>query len=211
MPEDIDLENRQPVIAVGSNRAPEQLYRKFSDSLESCIPVTWGWMRGYDVVYCAHVTRYGSVPATLHGSPGTHVRVAVTWLTDAQLARMHMTENLGVSYVYGSFDPGVIDLGDGRLAMRAGCYIAKRGALALDGSPVALAEIEATGRRFKSLPQRAKLALLHTMFGDHPEQRAWVLSLLGDENRIRRADLTELLSRTKIPFEDRRFRVLLGQ
>ncbi|WP_051285279.1 hypothetical protein [Nisaea denitrificans] len=210
LPVDPDLGNRQPVIAVGSNRAPEQLARKFGDMGESTIPVTWAWMHGYDVVYCAHLAGYGSVPATLHGSPGTEVRVAVTWLTEVQLERMHETENVGASYVYGTFDPDAINLGDGRPAMRAGCYITKCGALALDGAPVALAEIEAKGRQFKSLPQAAKLALLHGMFGDHPEEAAWVLSLLGEENGPRRAHLTERLSEKTVPFDDPRFRVILG-
>lgn len=205
-----DLGGRQPVIAVGSNRAPEQLARKFGAEQDRTIPVTWAWMHGYDVVYCAHLAGYGSVPATLHDSPGTDVRVAVTWLTEAQLERMHETENVGASYVYGTFDPDAVDFGDGRPAMRAGCYITKRGALALDGAPVALAEIEARGRQFKSLSQAAKLALLHSMFGDHPEEEAWVLSLLGEENGPRRAHLTERLSETTKLFEDPRFRVILG-
>lgn len=205
-----DLNGRQPVIAVGSNRAPEQLARKFGAEQDRTIPVTWAWMHGYDVVYCAHLAGYGSVPATLHGSPETEVRVAVTWLTEVQLERMHETENVGASYVYGTFDPDAIDLGAGRPAMRAGCYITKRGALALDGAPVALAEIEAKRRRFRSLPQAAKLALLHSMFGDHPEEEAWVLSLLGEENGPRRAHLTERLSETTMLFEDPRFRVILG-
>ena len=206
----VDLGGRQPVIAVGSNRAPEQLARKFGPEHDRTIPVTWAWMQGYDVVYCAHLAGYGSVPATLHGSPGTEVRVAVTWLTEAQLERMHETENVGASYVYGTFDPDTINLGEGRPAVRAGCYITKCGALALDGAPVALAEIEARGRRFRSLPQAAKLALLHSMFGDHPEEEAWVLSLLGEENGPRRAHLTERLSEATVLFEDPRFRVVLG-
>ncbi|MEO9901404.1 hypothetical protein [Nisaea sp.] len=210
LPANIDLAERQPVIAVGSNRAPEQLHRKFGDNPVCDIPVTWGWMHGYDVVYCAHLAGYGSVPATLHDSPGTEVRVAVTWLTEEQLERMHETENVGASYVYGTFEQDAVELGDGRPAVRAGCYITKRGALALDGVPVALAEIEARGRRFKSLLQAEKLALLHNMFGDHPDEAAWVLSLLGEENALRRADLTERLSETTVLFEDPRFRVILG-
>ena len=101
-----DLGSRQPVIAVGSNRAPEQLARKFGPEHDRTIPVTWAWMQGYDVVYCAHLAGYGSVPATLHGSPGTEVRVAITWLTEEEAwvlsllgeengpRRAHLTERL---------------------------------------------------------------------------------------------------------------------
>lgn len=208
--QDVDLSCRQPVIAVGSNRAPEQLWRKFGDGPGSEIPVTWGWMHGYDVVYCAHVAGYGSVPATLHCSPGTEVRVAVTWLTAAQLDRMHETENVGENYVYGTFDEDAIDLGAARPAVRAGCYITRRGALALDGAPVALAEIEARNRNFASLAQRAKLALLHGRFGDRPNLEDWILSLLDDENLERRRGLSQRLSETVLAFKDPRFRILLG-
>ncbi|WP_420403166.1 hypothetical protein [Nisaea sp.] len=206
----VDLSSRQPVIAVGSNRAPEQLRRKFGDGPESEIPVTWGWMHGYDVVYCAHVAGYGSVPATLHSSPGTDVRVAVTWLTAAQLERMHETENVGESYVYGTFEEAAVDLGSGRPAVPAGCYITRRGALALDGVPVALTEIEARNRRFASLAQVEKLALLYERHGDRPGLEEWILSLLGDENHARRSGLAAALSESTVAFEDPRFTVLLG-
>ncbi|WP_193184458.1 hypothetical protein [Nisaea sediminum] len=206
----IDLSGRQPVIAVGSNRAPEQLRRKFGDGPGSEIPVTWGWMHGYDVVYCAHLAGYGSVPATLHTSAGTEVQVAVTWLTAPQLERMHETENVGESYVYGTFDESAIDLGAARPVVRAGCYITRRGALALDGAPVALAEIEARNRSFSSLPQAAKLALLHERFGDRPDVEDWILSLLDDENLERRRGLSQRMSETVLAFEDPRFRILLG-
>lgn len=204
------LSARQPVIAVGSNRAPEQLARKFGTGAGVEIPVTWAWMHGFDVVYCAHLAAYGSVPATLHASPGTDVRVAVTWLTESQLERMHETENVGENYVYGTFDEDVIDLGAGRPAVPPGCYITRRGALALDGTPVALSEIEARNRRFSSLAQAAKLALLHERFGDRPGLEDWILSLLDDENLERRRRLSQALSETTLAFEDPRFRIVLG-
>ncbi|UUX51972.1 hypothetical protein NUH88_09760 [Nisaea acidiphila] len=207
---EVDLSERHPVIAVGSNRAPEQLRRKFGIGPGCEIPVTWAWMHGYDVVYCAHLAGYGSVPATLHSSPGTEVRVAVTWLTESQLARMHETENVGESYVYGTFEEEVIDLGDGRPVRRAGCYITRRGALALEGSPVALAEVEARNRRFVSLGQRAKLAAVHRYFGDRPDLEEWILSMLGEENRERRAALAVALGENVAAFEDPRFTIVLG-
>src|SRR3546814_316066 len=88
------MAGRVPVIAHGSNRAPEQLHRKFGHlaGAASAIPVTRTWLGDHDVVYSAHVTRYGSLSATLHRAPGTRVQVYVTWLTEAQLPRMHETE-----------------------------------------------------------------------------------------------------------------------
>lgn len=94
---------RVPVIAHGSNRAPEQLHRKFGhlEGAASEIPVTRAWLADHDVVYSAHMTRYGSISATLHEAPGTRVQVYVTWLTEAQLPRMHETEIGAGNYGYG--------------------------------------------------------------------------------------------------------------
>ena len=72
LPDDLlaELTGRIPVIACGSNRAPEQLARKFQDwPLPLRIPVLCAKLAGFDVVYSAHFTRYGAVPATLHPSP----------------------------------------------------------------------------------------------------------------------------------------------
>ena len=49
-----DFAGRVPVLAHGSNRSPEQLRRKFGTAAE--IPVTYGWLADYDVVYSAHIT-----------------------------------------------------------------------------------------------------------------------------------------------------------
>lgn len=205
-----DLRDRQPVIAVGSNRAPEQLARKFGDGIGTEIPVTWARMHGFDVVYSAHLAGYGSVPATLHPSPGTAVRVAVTWLTADQLARMHETEQVGRNYVYGTFEAGLLDLGAGRPELPAGCYITKLGALALDGAPVALAEVEAAARRYAALPQPAKIALLHRHFGGGEDIETWLLSLIGPENAARRDRLVARLAERAERFADPRFTVREG-
>ena len=89
---------RIPVLAIGSNRAPEQLRRKFP-SLES-LPVEQVELLEHDVVYAARVSGYGAMPATLAHSPGTSVQVAVTWLTSAQLEMMDASEGLGVGYYW---------------------------------------------------------------------------------------------------------------
>ena len=97
LPNDLpaELKGRIPVIACGSNRAPEQLARKFQDwPLPLRIPVLCAKLFGFDVVYSAHFTRYGAVPATLHPCPGATVDVAVQWLTPAELERMDATEGI---------------------------------------------------------------------------------------------------------------------
>src|SRR5918992_1771889 len=88
------FEGRVPVIAHGSNRSPEQLRRKFDrfSGAAGEIPVTLSWLDEYDIVYSAHITTYGSIASTLQHVPGCRARVAITWLNDAQLTRMHETE-----------------------------------------------------------------------------------------------------------------------
>ena len=195
--EGVSLENRTPVLAVGSNRAPEQLRRKFGDI--ALVPVTVASLRDLDVVYSAHMASYGSIPATLAPSPGTRVAVSLTWLTPDQLNRMHETEAIGVNYDYGVARDLEIDMGAGRPAVPIGCYLGRRGALALDGRPVALAEVEAVDRVFGSARQSETLARVHADQGRGEPFEAWLSALIAD--RDRRARLTTCLSRKAFPID----------
>jgi len=144
---------RVPVIAHGSNRSPVQLARKFGDAAE--IPVSRAWLHDYDVVYSAHVTRYGSIAANVHHAPGVVVEVFVTWLDDGQLRRMHETELGGEVYVYGRMAGIELELeaGPARRLSDAFVYLSRRGCLAMDQRPVALAEVTARQRGHAALPQ----------------------------------------------------------
>jgi hypothetical protein len=151
-----DFRGRTPVVGHGSNRAPEQLARKFGhlSGRHSEIPVTFVWLHDYDVVYAAHVTAYGALASTLQAAPGCRVRVALTWLDEAQLERMHATEG---NYSYGM-------LAGARLEAEAGppvhggevtMYLADHGCLSHGGRPVSLAAVPAAGRRHAALSQTA--------------------------------------------------------
>ena len=107
-PETLDLRHRTPVIAAGSNRAPAQLRRKFGDA--ATVPVSRAWLADHDVVYSAHVARYGAIPACLFPAPDTRVAVWITWLDDTQLARMHETEAVGIAYEYAHIDAALADV-----------------------------------------------------------------------------------------------------
>jgi len=73
-----DFAGRVPVLAYGSNAAPDQLIRKFEDVPGTRIPVTRVSVSGIDAVYAAWFAAYGSVPATIHDAPGTEVFVHAT-------------------------------------------------------------------------------------------------------------------------------------
>mgnify|MGYP003666321008 CR=1 FL=1 len=170
-----DLEGRVPVIACGSNQAPSALAWKFAS------------------VYCAHFARYGSVPATLHPAPGTVVTLFVNWLTPAQLAHMHTTETTRGNYVYGELANLEAEVEFGPAVRRAGAYICTRGALAIDGRPVPLAEIPARDRVHPALGQRALIARLLALHGLADTVETFVQRNIDDEDeRSRRAALLHL-------------------
>lgn len=193
--EGVSLSDRIPVLAVGSNRAPEQLRRKFGNS--ALVPVTVARLDDHDVVYSAHVASYGSIPATLAPSPGTRVSVSLTWLTQGQLDRMHETEAVGVNYDYGVARNLAIDIGAGRPKVPIGCYLGRRGAHAPDGTPIALTEVEAVGRVFNAAPQRETLARVHADHGRGEPFESWLKALISD--RDARARLIDRLAAKAVP------------
>jgi len=159
---------RYAVVAHGSNRSPTHLLRKFGTA--ATIPVTFGWLAGYDVVYGAHVSRYGAITATLHAVPGCQVRVAITWLTRQQLARMHETERM--NYTYGLIPAPAFLPETGPRPRSLGVYVGNHGPLLLDGAPVGIEGVTAQGRPHAALTQRALQQRL--------AQRHWPDRLLND-------------------------------
>ncbi|MEO1192203.1 MAG: hypothetical protein AAFY02_10630 [Pseudomonadota bacterium] len=150
-------EGRTAVLAHGSNRAPAHLLRKFGP--EASLPVTYGWLSGYDVVFGAHVARYGAITATLASAPGCRVRLAATWLTSEQLALMHESERM--NYTYGRLPAAAFAAEVGPEPEELTLYAGNQGALLLDGQPVGLAALEAQGRPHPALTQRALQRQLH--------------------------------------------------
>jgi hypothetical protein len=108
-------------------------------------------LAGFDVVYSDHVSPYGAVPGTLHPSPGTTVTVFVSYPDEEQLQALTATEP---NYELATLRDLECRLEDGRTVAELGAYLSRHGPRLLDGAPVALAEIEASGRRFSQLSQR---------------------------------------------------------
>ncbi len=176
---------RTPVLAIGSNRAPTQLARKFADFTAPCaIPLARARLQDFDVVFGAGIAGYGAVGgATLAPSPGTTVQVWVSWLDAAQLARMHATEGLAAG-VYGFLELNEIALtfDAGPVWTSALAYVQRRGALNLGGGAIALAEAPASGRRFAALRQRQLQAALRDRFAPGATVGAFVRENLADQN-----------------------------
>jgi hypothetical protein len=159
------IAGRTPILAVGSNAAPEQLRRKFAtDGRTGEIPVIRVTMRDHDVVHAARISRYGAVPATLARSDGTNVALHITFLDDEQLEVMHGSESVGAGY---DLDPVAPEVFDSPVPLRSDVltYRAVNGPLHVDGEPVALAAVTAGHRRFPVMDQRQALDTVAAMLG----------------------------------------------
>jgi hypothetical protein len=137
LPLDFELVGRRPLISYGANAAPEALALKLAALPGEPLPVVRSQLHGFDVVYSAHVSPYGAVPATLLESPGTIAPVFVIHPTEKQHALLTATE-LNYDLVW---------IGE------AQAYRSKHGCLELDGSPIALAAIRSQGRTLPELDQ----------------------------------------------------------
>ena len=139
---------RRPVLAIGSNRSPEQLFRKFGPHAR--IVVERVWLHGYDVVYAARFSRYGAIPATLWKAKDVSTEVAITWLTDAQVEKMHRTEGVGRSYEIKTIEPECI--GHSLIQSKVVAYAATAGALFLEGRVWPLSGVHGEGRSLSAMP-----------------------------------------------------------
>ncbi len=177
------VEGRVPVLALGSNAAPAQLRRKFGES-NGWIPVSRAVLFDHVVVYSAHFTRYGAIPATLHRYPGGIAFVALTWLDEGQLRRMHDSESLGVNYDY-------VEVADIRLehdgggitaSLPIGAYVSRHGPLLHAAKPIRLAETAASGCPLPALTQPAALRFAHKRVAPELGYDAFMARLIADQD-----------------------------
>jgi hypothetical protein len=148
---------RYPVIGYGSNQSPQRLRQKYGTA-HSPIPVQRGRLADHDVVYSAHFSSYGSLPAALRHVAGTTVSVAVNWLDDDQLTAMHPTE--WDNYHYARLTNISLQLAEGEELGEAYAYLSFRGHVARAGEPIALAVVAADNRQLGALDQIEALALM---------------------------------------------------
>lgn len=150
-------EQRYPLITFGSNGAPGVLAGKLSvlDPDERDVLVLTGWLRGFEVAPTAHVAIYGALPATIYRSPETSVRAGLIMATAAQFEALTRTEfNYVVARLDGSpFEPDLdVPAPEAVLA-----YVARAGALTVDGSDAALQAIPAERRLAREYDQSSLL------------------------------------------------------
>lgn len=162
-PEGPDLGDRTPLIAYGANAAPAALARKLTQLPGVEMPVLQLELEGFDVVYSAHVSPYGAVPATLAESPGTVAPAFLLHPTAEQLALLTASEpNYDLVEVAGMV-----------------AYRSKHGCLKLHGSPVALAAVRSVGRTLPELDEPAILDRVHSHLRPELSLQEFVLDCVG--------------------------------
>ncbi len=178
-PFDPDLtEDRWPVLAVGSNRSPEQLARKFNGTGVEPIAVQYARLTDFDVVFAAHISHYGAVPAMLQHAPGVQVKLAVTWLDDAQLRIMHATEG---NYNFGEIEQINLSLERGEPLDSVYLYVGRQGSLTIDGAATGLDAVIAAERPYGSATTADMLETLRQKLGASEPSDEFVHRLVTDE------------------------------
>lgn len=141
-----------------------------------------GRLRGFDVVYSAHLSPYGAVPGTLWPSAGTDVDVHVLHVSVEQVATLRATEPNYELRRLGGLDL-VLD-GDGPARAAAtdalDAFVSRHGALAIAGAPVALAAVRARGRALDELGEEAVLALVRDRLAPGVDLDAFVRAGVAD-------------------------------
>jgi hypothetical protein len=168
-----DLSRRRPLLCYGANAAPVVLARKLAGLPPEPLPLLRAELEDFDVVYSAHVSPYGAVPATLQVSAGTVAPVFVAYPTAAQERALTATEpNYELSTLRGAGlrvdRVGVLDAVD--------VYFSRHGCLALDGSEVALAAVASANRRLPALDEVEVLERVRHILAPELDLAAFVAS-----------------------------------
>lgn len=173
---EIDLAERTTLLAYGSNGSPEVLGRKLALSADPVL-VEPGWLHDFDVVYSAHISPYGAVPATLQRSPGTAVRVAVLHLTPEQLRLVSATEP---NYEASVLEGVRCELARGAVETELNAYLSRHGCLLVEGAEVALVAVPARDRRFAEMSEPQVLEHVRAALAPEESIDSFVLTNVAD-------------------------------
>ena len=155
----------RPLLAYGSNASPPHLGRKLARAgIDAPITILRARLCDYDVVYSAHVSRLGSIPATIEPLPGCLAPVYVMLLPSADArAAIHATEipHYGAGVVRGMR----VVLEDGTAVEAPEIFLSVNGSLLLEGRPVGLAAIASMQSPIARLSETEILARVFPLLG----------------------------------------------
>lgn len=148
---------RLPLLAIGSNAAPEVLERKFGhfpEGEERAVLALSGQLHEFDVGAAAQPAIYGSMPATLFESPGTAVAASVLWLTPDQFTQLVWSElSYHLGRLHTRFEIADVELGFDDVLV----FVSRFGTFCVDGEPAALAAVPARNRSAPAYTQQQLL------------------------------------------------------
>ena len=139
------MENRVPVLAVGSNAAPAQLAYKFNRAgVSPAIPSLRVTLNGFGVGFVPAVTQFGYIPATLIADPALTATMFLQFLDRNQLDVMDASEGVNRTAGRGESATGYerieintpIHLPHGEVLQKAYAYVGRLGVLSINNSPV---------------------------------------------------------------------------
>lgn len=172
---------RLPILSIGSNAAPQTLERKlahFDREEDRTVLALSGQLEDFDVGVAAHLTMYGSMPATLFPSPGTAVATTLLWITPAQFTQLAWSE---ITYRLGNLRTrfGVEESPTGFDQVLV--FVSRFGTFCPDGEPAALAAIPAKRRGAPELSQAQLLdAAARLALGPEADAEALVRAIFED-------------------------------
>ena len=198
-------DERVPLLAIGSNCAPEVLRRKFDhfpERRDRELLALGGRLHELDVGFAAQPSLYGSMPATLFSSPGTAVRATVLWVTPAQFTQLAWSE---LSYRLGRLEAR-FEVDEGGAAFEEVLvFVSRFGAFCVGGEPAALAAVPAEGRTARALSQEQALdAAAALAIGPEAGAETLVRAIVEDfAGLVPR--LVETVNRESLPFAPERW------
>jgi hypothetical protein len=201
---------RLPLLAIGSNAAPEVLQRKFAhfpEPADRTVLAVHGRLHEFDVGYAAQPALYGALPATIFPSPGTAVATMLLWVTPAQFTQLTWSE---LSYRLGRLRTRfTVDEAEERFD-EVLVFVSRWGAFCVDGAPVALAAVPAQRRTATSLTQREVLDLAAALaLGPGTSAETLVRAVFEDLAGLGPA-LAATLHRAGLPFASERWTPYAG-
>jgi hypothetical protein len=197
--------DRLPLLAIGSNAAPETLRRKlahFPERADRTVLAVHGRLHEFDVGYAAQPALYGALPATIFPSPGTAVAATLLWVTPAQFTQLTWSE---LSYRLGRLRTRFTVDEAGERFDEVLVFVSRWGAFCVDGAPAALAAVPAQRRTATALTQRQALDCAAAMaLGAGAGAEALVRAVFHDLAGLGPA-LAATLHRAGLPFASERW------
>ena len=203
-----ELAGRVAVLSVGSNRAPQQLIRKFGQEARCFVSAVT--LHDCDIIHSACFSYYGAVPCTAHPSLGTSIQLNAIWLTSDELQIMHDTEAVGTAYDFCVWDKGAVEFHNVDSPDAIYGYSSRLGALCDEaGLPFALAKLPASARRFSAASQiEARQKLYHKLpVGLRASDEAQFMQKLVSDRGFRK-QVNDTLLRQAQPMKQGRWQII---